>query len=42
MGDSHFPPARQRPESEHAADEIVRRANESPGELTILAQGPLK
>jgi purine nucleosidase len=41
MGDSSFPAARQRPEREHAVDELVRRINESPGELTILAQGPL-
>jgi purine nucleosidase len=41
MGDSFFPKARQRPEPEHAVDELVRRVNESPGELTILAQAPL-
>ncbi len=41
MGDSGFPQARQRPEPEHAVDELVRRIDESPGELTILAQGPL-
>jgi inosine-uridine nucleoside N-ribohydrolase len=41
MGDSGFPPARQRAEPEHAVDELVRRIGESPGELTILAQGPL-
>lgn len=41
MGDSFFPRARQRPEPEHAVDELVRRVNESPGELTILAQAPL-
>jgi purine nucleosidase len=41
MGDSRFPRAHQRPEPEHAVDELVRRVNESPGELTILAQGPL-
>ncbi|MGE5273894.1 MAG: nucleoside hydrolase [Verrucomicrobiota bacterium] len=41
MGDSFFPPARQRPEAEHAVDELVRRIDESPGELTILAQAPL-
>jgi purine nucleosidase len=41
MGDSFFPQARQRPEPEHAVDELVRRINESPGELTILAQAPL-
>jgi purine nucleosidase len=41
MGDSSFPRAHQRPESEHAVDELVRRVNESASELTILAQGPL-
>jgi purine nucleosidase len=41
MGDSSFPAARQRPERAHAVEELVRRVNESPGELTILAQGPL-
>lgn len=41
MGDSFFPRAIQRPEPEHAVDELVRRVNESPGELTILAQAPL-
>ncbi len=41
MGDSGFPRAEQRPEAEHAVDELVRRIGESPGELTILAQAPL-
>jgi purine nucleosidase len=41
MGDSFFPPAQQRPEAEHAVDELIRRIDESPGELTILAQAPL-
>jgi purine nucleosidase len=41
MGDSFFPQAEQRPEAEHAVDELVRRVDESPGELTILAQAPL-
>jgi inosine-uridine nucleoside N-ribohydrolase len=41
MGDSGFPRARQRSEPEHAVDELVRRIDESPGELTVLAQGPL-
>ncbi len=40
MGDSGFPRARQRPEREHAVDAILRLVDESPGELTILAQGP--
>jgi purine nucleosidase len=41
MGDSFFPHAKQRPEPEHAVDELVRRINGSPGELTVLAQAPL-
>ena len=41
MGDSFFPKAKQRPEPEHAVDELVRRINESPGELTLIAQAPL-
>ncbi len=41
MGDSDFPRAVQRPEPEHAVDELIRRIDESPGELTILAQAPL-
>jgi inosine-uridine nucleoside N-ribohydrolase len=41
MGDSSFPRATQRPEPHHAVDELVRRIDESPGELTILAQAPL-
>jgi purine nucleosidase len=41
MGDSFFPQAKQRPEPAHAVEELVRRINESPGELTILAQAPL-
>jgi purine nucleosidase len=41
MGDSGFPRAKQRPEPEDAVDELLRRVDESPGELTILAQAPL-
>jgi inosine-uridine nucleoside N-ribohydrolase len=41
MGDSFFPKAKQRPETAHAVDELVRRINESPGELNVLAQAPL-
>jgi inosine-uridine nucleoside N-ribohydrolase len=41
MGDSFFEPARRRAQREHAVDELVRRVDESPGELTILAQAPL-
>jgi purine nucleosidase len=41
MGDSFFAPAQQRAEPEHAVDELIRRADAAPGELTILAQAPL-
>ena len=41
MGDSFFPRATQRPEEAHAVDELVRRIDASPGELTVLAQAPL-
>ena len=41
MGDSFFPKATLRPRAEHAVDELVRRINESPGGLTLLAQAPL-
>lgn len=41
MGDNFFPPARQRPEEEHAVEALLRLADESPGALTILAQAPL-
>jgi purine nucleosidase len=41
MGDSFFPRAAQRPESEHAVDALVRLVDANPGELTILAQAPL-
>jgi inosine-uridine nucleoside N-ribohydrolase len=41
MGDSFFARAKQRPEPEHAVDDLIRRIGESPGELTILAQAPL-
>jgi len=41
MGDSFFPKSTRRAEPEHAVDELVRRINESPGELTLLAQAPL-
>jgi purine nucleosidase len=41
MGDSFFPQAQRRAEPEHAVDELIRRVNESPGELNVLAQAPL-
>lgn len=41
MGDSFFPTAARSASPEHAVDELIRRVDESPGELTILAQAPL-
>ncbi len=41
MGDAGLPRARQRPEPIHAVDAIVERVMASPGEITIVAQGPL-
>lgn len=41
MGDSFFPKARQRPETEHAVHALLRLINANPGELTIIAQAPL-
>ncbi len=40
-GNHDFPVPAQRPSDEPAADAIVRLANEHPGELEILAIGPL-
>jgi purine nucleosidase len=41
MGDNFFPQAAQRAEAEHAVDALLRVVNESPGDVTILAQAPL-
>jgi purine nucleosidase len=41
MGDSFFPKATLRPRPQHAVDELVRRIDESPGEIDVLAQAPL-
>jgi purine nucleosidase len=40
MGDSFFPKARQRPETQHAVDAIIELANRHPGEITLAAIGP--
>lgn len=37
----HRPPTKRQLEPTHAAVELVRRANEAPGELTLVALGPL-
>lgn len=41
MSDAALPKAAQRPCPGHAADEIVRRVMQAPGEITLLAQAPL-
>lgn len=41
LGDCHFPPSSRPVEAEHASLALVRLANESPGELTLVALGPL-
>jgi purine nucleosidase len=41
MGDANFPPARQRPEHEHAVDALCRLARAHAGELVLCAIGPL-
>ena len=41
LGDCHFPPSPRPVEAEHASVALVRLANESPGELTLVALGPL-
>lgn len=41
LGDAGFPPSQRKVEPEHAAATLVRLANESPGEITLVAIGPL-
>ncbi len=41
LGDSNLPPSKRKVEKEHAANALVRLANENPGELTLVAIGPL-
>src|SRR5258706_6444648 len=41
LGDAGFPESKRKPESEHASNALVRMANESPGEITLVAIGPL-
>jgi purine nucleosidase len=41
LGDCHFPASKRLVEVEHAANALVRLANESPGALTLVALGPL-
>jgi purine nucleosidase len=41
MGDSGFPRVNQRPEQKFAVDAIVDLVNSAPGEITLVATGPL-
>lgn len=41
LGDSGYPDSKRKVTSEHAANALVRLANESPSELTLVAIGPL-
>jgi purine nucleosidase len=41
LGDSDYPPSRRKVAGEHAVHALIRLANESPGELTLVAIGPL-
>ncbi|CAF2617511.1 unnamed protein product [Rotaria sp. Silwood2] len=41
MSDSFFPDPKQKPENEHAVDAIIRLVEKYPGEITLVAIGPL-
>jgi len=41
LGDSGYPPSRRKVADEHAVHALVRLANASPGELTLITIGPL-
>jgi purine nucleosidase len=41
LGNSGYPPSPRQVEAEHASLALARLANESPGELTLVAIGPL-
>ena len=41
LGDSGYPTTTRKAETEHAANALVRLGNENPGELTLVAIGPL-
>jgi purine nucleosidase len=41
LGDSGYPPSRRGVADRHAVNALIRQANESPGELTLVAIGPL-
>ncbi len=41
MGNSHFPRAKQRPESKHAVDAMIDTVNSNPGEITLVEIAPM-
>jgi purine nucleosidase len=41
LGDTDYPPSRREVADEHAVRALIRLANASPGELTLVAIGPL-
>ncbi|WP_108259458.1 nucleoside hydrolase [Mangrovicoccus ximenensis] len=41
MSGAGFPPARQRPEEQHAVDALIERIMAAPGEIEMIAQAPL-
>jgi purine nucleosidase len=41
LGNTNYPPSPRRAEAEHAVHALIRLADESPGELTLVAIGPL-
>ncbi len=41
LGNSGYPPAQRQAAPEHAVQALMRLANESPGQLTLVALGPL-
>lgn len=41
LGESGYPPSPRRVEDEHAVNALIRMANQAPGELTLVAIGPL-
>ncbi len=40
MGNSHFPSAKQRPETKHAVDFMIETIKQNPGEIEVIAIGP--
>ncbi len=41
LGDSNYPPSKRAVAPEHAVNALIRLANQSPGEITLVTIGPL-